>query len=46
VGSINFLFDPSQEPHLRADELAELTGVAKRRTNFRSSWGWPRRAFL
>ena len=29
VGSINFLFDPSQEPHLRADELAALTGVAK-----------------
>jgi len=29
VGSINFLFDPSQEPHLRADELAVLTGVAK-----------------
>ena len=29
VGSINFLFDPSQEPHLRADELAMATGVAK-----------------
>jgi hypothetical protein len=29
VGSINFLFDPSQEPHLRADELAAATGVAK-----------------
>ncbi|MHB1783897.1 MAG: DUF6398 domain-containing protein [Acidimicrobiales bacterium] len=29
VGSINFLFDPSQKPHLRADELAALTGVAK-----------------
>ena len=29
VGSINFLFDPSEEPHLRADELAALTGVAK-----------------
>ncbi len=29
VGSINFLFDPSQEPHLRADELAKATGVAK-----------------
>lgn len=29
VGSINFLFDPSQEPHLRADDLAMATGVAK-----------------
>ena len=29
VGSINFLFDPSEEPHLRADELAALSGVAK-----------------
>ncbi|MHB8289546.1 MAG: DUF6398 domain-containing protein [Acidimicrobiales bacterium] len=29
VGSINFLFDPSEEPHRRADELAALTGVAK-----------------
>ena len=25
VGSINFLFDPSEEPHLRSDELAALT---------------------
>ncbi len=29
VGAVNFLFDRSQTPHLRADELAELTGVAK-----------------
>ena len=29
VGGINFLFDPSQEPHLRADEVAAATGVAK-----------------
>lgn len=29
VGNINFLFDPTQRPHLRADELAALTGVAK-----------------
>lgn len=29
VGSINFLFDPSQQPHLRSDELAMATGVAK-----------------
>ena len=29
VGNINFLFDPSQEPHLRSDELAAATGVAK-----------------
>lgn len=29
VGSINFLFDRSQTPHLRADELAERLDVAK-----------------
>lgn len=29
VGSINFLFDRSQVPHLRSDELAERMGVAK-----------------
>lgn len=29
VGWINFLFDKSQTPHLRADELAERLGVAK-----------------
>ncbi|MHB1987283.1 MAG: DUF6398 domain-containing protein [Acidimicrobiales bacterium] len=29
VGSINFLFDPHQNPHLRVDELAAFTGVAK-----------------
>lgn len=29
VGSINFLFDRSQTPHLRTDELAERLGVAK-----------------
>lgn len=29
IGSINILFDPSQAPHLRADGLAALIGVAK-----------------
>ena len=29
VGSINFLFDKSQTPHVRADQLAEHLGVAK-----------------
>jgi hypothetical protein len=29
VGSINFLFDRSQQPHLRGDELAERIGVVK-----------------
>lgn len=29
VGSVNFLFDPAEQPHLRADDLARLTGVAK-----------------
>ena len=27
VGRVNFLADPSQRPHLRTDELAELLGV-------------------
>jgi hypothetical protein len=29
VGSINFLFDKSQPPHLRADKLAEHVGVVQ-----------------
>ncbi|MDA8331392.1 MAG: DUF6398 domain-containing protein [Candidatus Dormibacteraeota bacterium] len=29
VGGINFLFDPHQNPHLRGDDLAKITGVAK-----------------
>jgi len=29
VGSNNFLFDPSQVPHLSADRLSELLGVPK-----------------
>jgi hypothetical protein len=29
VGSINFLFDASQEPHLTGDQLCALTGVPK-----------------
>lgn len=29
VGSMNFLFDRSQTPHLRADELAERFGVVQ-----------------
>src|SRR5680860_887812 len=29
VGSENFLFDKSQTPHLRADELCALFGVGK-----------------
>jgi hypothetical protein len=28
VGSVNFLFDPSQTPHLRASDIAEHFGVA------------------
>lgn len=28
VGSINFLFDPSESPHLRVDELAKLLDVS------------------
>jgi len=29
LGSVNFLFDPSQDPHLRADELCAAFGVKK-----------------
>ena len=29
VGRANFLFDKSQTPHIRADELCEIFGVAK-----------------
>ena len=29
VGSINFLFDKSQTPHLSGDDLSRLTGIAK-----------------
>lgn len=30
VGSVNFLVDPTQRPHLTGDQLSELTGVPKR----------------
>lgn len=29
VGRVNFLFDPSQQPHLSADQLAGCVGVVK-----------------
>ena len=29
VGSVNFLFDKTQTPHIRADELAECFGLSK-----------------
>ncbi len=29
IGSVNFLFDKSQTPHIRADELAALFGLSK-----------------
>jgi hypothetical protein len=29
IGSVNFLFDKSQTPHLRADELCRLFGVSQ-----------------
>ena len=29
VGRVNFLFDKSQTPHIRADELCKIFGVAK-----------------
>jgi hypothetical protein len=29
VGQVNFLFDPSQRPHLTADQLAACLGVVK-----------------
>ena len=30
IGSVNFLFDRSQHPHLTGDQLSALTGVPKR----------------
>jgi len=30
LGSVNFLFDKSQVPHMRADELANLFGVSQK----------------
>ncbi|MBI3768363.1 MAG: hypothetical protein HY271_07675 [Deltaproteobacteria bacterium] len=29
VGNVNFLFDPTQKPHLSADSISRLTGVPK-----------------
>src|SRR5881397_1491889 len=29
IGRVNFLFDPSQQPHLSGDALSQLTGVPK-----------------
>jgi hypothetical protein len=29
VGQVNFLFDPTQQPHVTADRLSELLGVKK-----------------
>lgn len=30
IGSVNFLFDPSQTPHVRAGNLCQLFGVSQR----------------
>jgi hypothetical protein len=32
IGEVNFLFDPTQRPHLKADELSRLIGVSRRTT--------------
>jgi tetratricopeptide (TPR) repeat protein len=37
LGQINFLFDKSQTPHLRADELAEAFGVSKSTASCKAS---------
>ena len=37
VGSTNFLFDKTQTPHIRADELAEIWGVSKSTAHKRAS---------
>lgn len=29
IGQVNFLFDPTQRPHMTFDELSRLTGVSK-----------------
>ncbi len=29
IGQVNFLFDPTQRPHIKFDDLSRLTGVSK-----------------
>ena len=29
IGQVNFLFDPTQQPHIKANDLSRLTGVSK-----------------
>ena len=37
IARVNFLFDPSQDPHMRADELCAAVGVSKSTTSAKSS---------
>ena len=38
MGSVNFLFDKTQIPHLRADELCRLMGVSKSTASTKARW--------
>jgi len=37
LGRVNFLFDKTQEPHMRADELCSLMGVSQSTASAKSS---------
>lgn len=37
IGKVNFLFDPTQAPHMTADELARLTGTVKNTVSAKST---------
>ena len=37
IARVNFLFDPSQEPHMRADELCAAVGVSKNTASAKST---------
>ena len=40
IGRVNFLFDKSQTPHMRADELAKQFGLARARWATSPSRSW------
>ncbi len=40
IGRVNFLFDKSQKPHLRADELCKLFGVSQSSGSAKSQIIW------
>lgn len=40
LGRVNFLFDKTQKPHMRADELCSLLGVSQSSASAKSSQLW------